>query len=176
MTTIKCDCFERAFTSCSGACFDDARTYRYTLWRWWDVSRSPLVVCMLNPSTANEYELDPTLRRVQQFAKAYGHGGFIVVNAFALRSTDPSELTRGISDPVGPFNDEHIREFASPGAIVVAGWGSNLMKRQLRYRAAHLARLIPNAKCWLQNADGTPTHPLYQPSSRALVDYAWNPA
>lgn len=38
-------------------------TYRYTLERWWDRTRKPLVFFLLNPSTADASTDDRTLRR-----------------------------------------------------------------------------------------------------------------
>ncbi len=72
-----------------------------------------MVVCMLNPSTADAHRGDPTIRRVKQLAAAAGAHHLKVVNLFAARSTNPKNL-RDIADPVGPKNDIMIRH-SSPG-------------------------------------------------------------
>jgi hypothetical protein len=74
----------------SAAVFDStAREYRYLLTRIWDPAVKPVVFLMLNPSTADAFEDDPTSRRCTGFAKREGAGGLVVVNLFGLRSTDP---------------------------------------------------------------------------------------
>ena len=55
----------------SGAELSGDRYYRYSLWRQWDEGPSVLWI-MLNPSTADVYVDDPTIRRCVGFAKAWG--------------------------------------------------------------------------------------------------------
>jgi hypothetical protein len=75
----------------SSATFDDTRKYRYTLLRYWGPSTDmPLVLFIgLNPSTADEKVLDPTVRKCCIWAKEWGYGGMIMMNVYAFRSTDP---------------------------------------------------------------------------------------
>jgi hypothetical protein len=40
-----------------------ASAYRYLLWRTWDASASRLLWVVLSPSTVDEQDDDPTLRR-----------------------------------------------------------------------------------------------------------------
>ena len=105
--------------------------YRYWLRRAWS---SGALVCwiMLNPSTADATTDDPTIRRCIGFTKAWGYGGLVVVNLFALRATDPKALrlpyNYSQSDylgVVGPFNDEAIVEECDRAALVVAAWGNH---------------------------------------------------
>lgn len=44
----------------SGALFSPCRLYRYKLWRKWG-DAPPAVFVMLNPSTADEIDNDPTV-------------------------------------------------------------------------------------------------------------------
>jgi hypothetical protein len=86
----------------AGAIFDDKRrVYRYVLWwRWGDATKRCLFI-MLNPSTADEHVLDPTVKKCVKWARSWGFGALDVCNLFAWRATDPSELYH-IPDPVGP--------------------------------------------------------------------------
>lgn len=67
----------------SGAEFSDCRTYRYALWRKWDWQgfANQVMFIGLNPSTADETEDDPTIRRCIRFAKDRGFGGLMMMNA-----------------------------------------------------------------------------------------------
>lgn len=88
----------------TGATFSPCRNWRYSLWRIWDPERAPLLCILLNPSTADETENDPTVTRCQQRAQSGEFGGILIGNIFALRSTDPSVLYKS-PDPIGPEND-----------------------------------------------------------------------
>jgi hypothetical protein len=83
------------------------RTYRYSLFRVWNPKFPSVMFVGLNPSTADEQEDDPTVRRCVGFARKWNFGGLILVNLFAYRSTDPAGLLEA-EDPVGPGNDKHI--------------------------------------------------------------------
>src|SRR5580693_7206992 len=82
--------------------------YRYSLTRIWDSSLFPMVFIMLNPSTADHRNDDPTITRCRNRALRDNTAGrLVVVNLFALRATDPRALTRH-PEPVGPGNDDWI--------------------------------------------------------------------
>lgn len=85
----------------------DCRTYRYELWRTWDESKPYAMFIGLNPSTADETEDDPTIRRCINFAKTWGYGGLCMTNLFAYRATQPEDMKRA-SDPIGNKNDETL--------------------------------------------------------------------
>ena len=68
------------------------KKYRYSLTRIWDEDKPNVMFVMLNPSTADEKNDDPTIRRCINFAKDFGAGGIYVVNLFPLRATNPNEL------------------------------------------------------------------------------------
>src|SRR5262245_13227298 len=96
--------------------------YRYALTRTWGDPKKVVCWVMLNPSTADADQDDPTIRRCLGFSRAWGAGGLVVVNLFALRATDPDQL-RIAADPVGPDNDSHLST-AAFGRLVVAAWGA----------------------------------------------------
>ena len=157
------------------AVFDSkARIYRYLLTRIWDPSIPPVVFLMLNPSTADALEDDATIRRLsgpKGFARTLGGGGLIVVNLFALRSTDPRVL-RDHPDPVGPLNDAFIRQATAGAHTVVAAWGAGGGQhgRGARVTQALTARYTA-LHCLGVTAAGQPRHPLYLPGDAALKPY-----
>ena len=159
-------------TGHSEAVFSADGTYRYLLVRRWDQPGPAMTCLMLNPSTADALADDPTIRRVLGFARREGAGTLNVVNLFALRATDPRELSRH-PDPVGPHNDEFILRHCTPGARVLAAWGTG---GQLRGRAAEVAgRLRDHGAqlvCLGVTAGGEPRHPLYVRANTPLASFS----
>ena len=97
--------------------------YRYTLHRWW----GPGPCCcwiMLNPNTATEDTDDPTLPPTLHPVLRQGYGHLVVVNLFALRSTNPAALADH-ADPIGTDNDQAIVTAARHAGIVVCAWGAH---------------------------------------------------
>lgn len=143
----------------SKAGFDKTREYRYWLIRRWDAGENPTTLAwlLLNPSTADETKDDPTMRRCAQYSATWGYGGMVVLNIFALRSTDPRQLYKHEA-PIGPDNDATI-EARLRGLPGVAAWGAHgaHLGRGLRLRARY-----PNLKVFGLTKGGQPKHPLYQ--------------
>ncbi len=152
----------------SGAVFDGP--YRYLLWRRWADADGVLFV-MLNPSTADARDDDPTIRRCLGFARAWGFGGVEVVNLFAWRATSPRDLRRAAA-PIGPRNDQVIAEAAARVQAVIVAWGVHGAHRDRdRQVAAVLEARRP--RCLGATAAGAPRHPLYvRAAARAS---AWAP-
>lgn len=160
-----------------GAEFDAARIYRYSLTRMWgggSLSEWRTVLwIMLNPSTADERVLDPTLRKCEQFSLRWGYDGFEIVNLFALRSTDPKALSVH-PKPVGEdavINDKWIEEACSAADLIVCGWGAEPIAQG---RAAIVRSMLRHyeLKCLGVNQDGSPKHPLYLSYSTPLTSFA----
>lgn len=158
----------------NGAVFSPCDRYRYTLWRRWPGAGTKfLIMVMLNPSTADCEKNDPTVERCQRRAMRLGFAGLIVLNIFALRSTDPDALYCE-SDPIGPDNDRHIRDvlWQFDLSTVICAWGGH---GKLRDRGDQVRKMILDAghvpHVFRLNDDGTPSHPLYLPYS--LLPRRW---
>ena len=155
------------------AVFDPSRTYRYLLTRTWNPAWPPAVFIMLNPSTADAFTLDPTIRRCMTFARTWCAGGIRVVNLFAYRAVRPSALSMA-GNPVGDLNDEFIRRACEPSAaVVVAAWGAY----GAADRAAEVTLLLDGTPlyCLGTTKGGHPRHPLYVPGSTPLEPYGETP-
>jgi hypothetical protein len=143
--------------------------YRYRLSRMWDEELSVVNFLMLNPSTASHQVNDPTVIRCIGYSKAWGYGGLLITNLFALRSTDPDAL-KSAADPVGPLNDRHIAEVARSSAIVVAAWGAH---PGIEGRARDVRRMLADAgiplHCLALTKGGHPGHPLFLKSDLVPV-------
>lgn len=149
--------------------------YRYSLTRpatQLHPTTGPAVFCMLNPSTADASIDDPTIRRCRGFAEAWDAAGIVVVNLYALRSTDPRALWSH-ADPTGPDNDGVLSNAARQQQDIVCAWGANA--RQDRVAAAVEIFQRAGARLWCLGTtkSGAPRHPLYIRRDQPLV--RWTP-
>jgi hypothetical protein len=141
--------------------------YRYELERRWGPGE-PLVWVMLNPSTADAFQDDPTIRRIVRFTVDACHNALLVVNLYALRATDPALM---LSDPnrVGPLNDKVLARARHRGPIVAA-WGAGAQPaRVFDVLEGPLAGV--HVSCLGTTKKGHPRHPLYVPADQPLTPY-----
>ena len=141
-----------------GATFSPCRTYRYALWRIWDHDSERVMFIGLNPSTADETEDDPTIRRCIGFAKSWGYGGIYMLNAYAFRATKPKDMQTATVCPIGPCNDSALAEYAHKSELHIAAWGSHCTP--IRELDACVAIDKP-VYCLGKTKHGRPKHPLY---------------
>jgi hypothetical protein len=147
--------------SASGAQFSPCRRWRYLLWRRWDEGRPLANFLMLNPSTADEVQLDPSCTRARIYAERWGYGGLIVTNIFGWRATDPGEM-KAVRDPVGRGNDAAIVRAAKEAALVVCAWGNHGAHQERSATVLTALRSRQVALNYLKiNSSGEPAHPLY---------------
>jgi hypothetical protein len=86
---------------------------------------SRMAVILKNPSTAGLERSDPTAGRLEAWARRRAYGTLIIVNLFALRSTDPAGLNHhAYPRAVGPENDAFLRHAASTAGTLVLAWGN----------------------------------------------------
>jgi len=163
------------------ATFSPCRRYRYTLTITWDETKPLAAFIGLNPSTADEVQDDPTIRRCRDFAQQWGCGGMVMLNLFAFRATNPevmkaeeypiehdyyANLLTGLVRPIVEHNENLP---GSPNGPIVACWGTHGDSHKYHPNFGHwvirrfawVYRGTPALQCLGQNADGTPKHPLY---------------
>jgi hypothetical protein len=148
-----------------GAIFSPDRKFRYNLWRSWDTSRPVVTFVCLNPSTADENVDDPTVRRCINFALHWKYGGMNMMNTFALRSTDPLELTINKAAALGPENDNYLREIIGPVVVAWGNWG------RLYGRSEEMRHILGEASCFGLTKLREPRHPLYLHHSTELIPW-----
>ena len=140
-----------------GAVISDCGLYRYALWRVWNLTLPLILFIMLNPSKADAFIDDPTIRRCIGFAVSLKAGGFLVGNLFAFRATRVRDMKRA-SMPVGADNDRWLSQLSTLAQIKIAAWGvhGNFMGRD-----REVCALIPQMSCLGTTKDGRPRHPLF---------------
>lgn len=147
------------------AILSDCGKYRYYLHRQIGLGgRGSCCFVMLNPSTADATQDDPTIRRCIGYTKTLGCDSLEVVNLFAYRSTDPAMLaamSRAIA--IGPENDSHIVRAVALANFVLCAWGNH---GSLFGRDQEVLTLIRNTGAKpmalkINSKSGQPAHPLY---------------
>lgn len=155
------------FSERNGAEFSECRKYRYALWRIWD-EKLPLVMFVgLNPSTANETEVDNTIKSVIRISKSNGFGGFYMMNCFPYVSTDPDQL-RDFGNTA--LNDHWLYQIGAICKEIIFAWGAFKVVKDLG-RDIELAGMFPTAKALEILKDGSPKHPLYCKGSTLFVNF-----
>lgn len=150
-----------AGTAESGAIFTECTKYRPLLWRIWEPNEHYMAFIGLNPSTADENKLDPTVTRCRNYAKSWGYGGFYMLNIFDYRSTDPFAM-KALEVPNSDHNDRYILETCKKSKKVVCCWGNHgaHMDRGDAVRQMLDANQI-DKYAFALNKSGAPKHPLY---------------
>lgn len=154
------------------AVFSDCERYRYLLRIVWDETKSLCQFVGLNPSTADEMKDDPTLRRVKDFARRWGHGGVLMTNLFAFRATKPDDMMRADNpNGEGSINQETILSAASEVTCIVAAWGKDGAHIQTGYAMKYLLQIMGHGRklhCFKLCQNGEPYHPLYMAADTPL--------
>lgn len=148
--------------------------YRTLLHRTVGVSGPSIAWVLLNPSTADAFNDDPTLRRVLGFSRRAHMSTVTVANLFTLRATQPRDLLAAIRDgvdAVGPGADQALAAVVQCDAVVMA-WGRPA-NRAVKSRAKQVAHRLLQSGCALFTVgppllNGHPRHPLYAPYTAGL--------
>lgn len=156
----------------ASALVSEDKKYRYILERRWDPSLPRMVLIGLNPSVADGFIDDRTVRRCLDFARREKCGALLMLNLFAFRSTDPRVL-RLQDDPVGPENDENLRLHATRPELFVAAWGAPAAWARPRIKAVEAIFKAQGRRlyCFGTTLEGYPRHPLYLGSSTPLEKF-----
>ena len=170
------------------AAFSSCGRYRWVLrrpilGRSEDEPLKQLLFVGLNPSRADAGHDDPTLRRLQRFARDWRYHQLVVLNLFGRISPSPAALRR-CGDPVGPSSDHVLNSWfeawaRSPAWDLWLGWGE---QGSLNLRDQEVLLMLCSALAGrLQGApplvigttrSGQPRHPLYVAAGRLLSPWA----
>ncbi len=132
--------------------------------------RNPLVCIGVNPSTAEPNKLDPTLRSVKAWSKRLGYDGWIMLNLYPQRATNPNNLHNKPICWLHRENKKWIYRYLGSGYIsqrtIWAAWGTLIEKRS--YLKCGLRAIIEESIInhnWItigkRSQAGHPHHPLY---------------
>lgn len=153
--------------------------YRYWLYRDWSDDRpadsTPFAVPSqirskrfilwigMNPSTAQSYVDDPTIRREIEFSRRAGLTRYLKCNVMDYRATHPNDLRGPGVTPCSDVNRGNIQEWAQAAYGIVACWGKTHKshRKYIDNVRFDLRRFGAKVVCLGRNSDGSPKHPLY---------------
>jgi hypothetical protein len=165
-----------------GAWISPGGVYRTLLWRTFGDRdhRRPMAFGMLNPSTADAFIDDPTIRRCLGFAYRENCGGIIVVNASPYRATDPHELRAAREAGKNVYYTAaniHGLNMASDlfGKFVLA-WGAGIPLWLDDQAGVMMQAARGLGLCLGTTKAGMPRHPLYVRSDVQLTKYQMRPS
>lgn len=153
----------------------DCGLYRWWLRRAWTFrnpdgtvwpGKGAVCFVMLNPSTADGLQDDPTIRRCIGFAQSWGYHTLIVRNLFPWRATNPKELFRAATVTGGERGDIELLT-AMTADLVVAAWGAGVpFGRNIEALKIFDSFPAKPIHCLELTKHGHPRHPLYVKSDR----------
>lgn len=109
---------------------DYNNTVRYTLGQPSSDGRN--IICFgINPSTAEPNRLDPTLQSVARIARINNYSGWIMLNVYPQRATDPNDMDQNYRKELHENNLSHIKQILSDYECDLwAAWGTLIHKRK----------------------------------------------
>jgi hypothetical protein len=154
--------------------FNQDRTHRFTLFRYWGDIDDFVVGISMNPSGADESVSDRTVSGMVDRARlVWKVGAYYQLNAMSVRLTDSKDLKR-VEKTNLPENDDYIRLLAPKARFVVVSWGNpgHECGRGPEVERILLEVCDPNKiLCFGKTKSGAPLHPLYQKRHAALIPY-----
>lgn len=153
---------------------DPKNLYRFSLGY---CSRSPLLCIGVNPSTASPEKLDPTIQSVARIAKNNSYDGWIMINLYPQRSTNPNEMHSQLNDAIYQQNLHIIKSILDKYDIseIWAAWGTLITKRTYLLKCLSDIYSITSNYNWVTfgriSKDGHPHHPLYLNSKASKTTF-----
>lgn len=138
-----------------------------------------ILVIGVNPSKADDKQDDPTIRNVRKFVKStHFIDGWIMVNPYPLRNSDPRELPSECDNALVEYNIKIINEIIQKFNVkyVWAGWGSGIEEKEYLWKCLYrLIQSIPSSLKWFSrpglSMNGNVIHPYYPRGEVKLVDF-----
>lgn len=162
--------------------FSPCGRYRFELRRQWVDGPVPRTVTfvMLNPSTADAEQDDPTIRKCIGFAQRWEFEALVVVNVLAYCATKPDDIPSYSGMAIGIDNRKWLQSAILESELIVPAWGRERTQFTRAYKIARSVlycmtiRSQQPTECLGFNRDGSPKHPLYIPYTADRVPFRPN--
>lgn len=103
--------------------YSDDMNHRYIIRKEWDKNKPKATIIMINPSSANEVEIDHTTMNVINNLNRLEYGAVDITNLFSLICPKIS-YRKSIGELVEDENDIYIEKSCLKSDIVIVAWGS----------------------------------------------------
>ncbi len=140
--------------------------HRHYLLRIWDNTKAYVNYIMLNPSTADGINDDPTTRKLIHYTKQEGYGGFIVTNLCSYRTSSPQVLIEANRLEGYVYNDEtnhwikYVANICELHVLAYGNHGDCFIKR-VKFVHKVLDKLGKHFYCFAVTKTNQPLHPLH---------------
>lgn len=126
-----------------------------------------LIVIGVNPSKATDKMSDPTMTKVLGFADHNGYDGFLMLNLYPQRCTNPNDLDKEMDEGLHQANLKHIAsEISNMDSVsVLLAFGDTITCRPYLKTCLKdvISLLMPKNPKWFQigelTRNGNPRHP-----------------
>ena len=141
-----------------------------------EVGTNTIICFGVNPSTANDIKDDPTISKIRKIASENNCDGWIMLNLYPQRATNPNDMHIKAADDLTVKNYEVIRSVFNiySNALTLASWGNAIEKRKyLKDCLKEILAIAPDRKwvCRVKlTVKGNPRHQLYVPDNTKLQD------
>ena len=143
--------------------FYDNRMFRYSLKCKIQDKGESITVILMNPSLADEYGLDSTLKNVKDFLREQKiFSEFEVLNIFPIRTPNSGNVAKSMKkcSNIQKMNDEYIKTTLLKSKNVLVAWGSKY-HNQAKWVLKFLRDNDKDKDCvfvYSVNKDGSPKH------------------
>ncbi|MCZ2477682.1 DUF1643 domain-containing protein [Aquirufa antheringensis] len=140
------------------------------------------IVCIgINPSTATPDKLDPTIRKVEKITALNDFDGWVMINVYPQRATNPNDLDSESNFKLHQENLLAIKALADTASIgkIWACWGNLIQIRPFLYNCLNdIVNVLQNEDKWVSLNGLTkmqnPKHPLYLPYNSVFEEFNIN--
>lgn len=144
--------------------------------------KNMLYVFGVNPSTATDTDSDPTMTRVVEFSRRNGYSGFVMMNLYPLRCTNPNALPHNIDFELHQKNLQKIKDIIGnkKNPVVLLAFGNTInVAPYLKDCLKDIVDLLqPLNPIWKQIGEptkmGNPRHPSRAAYSMGIHDFDVN--
>lgn len=142
------------------------------------IGSNTLVVFGVNPSTATDQVFDNTIRRIEGYSRVHGFDGWLMLNLYPQRSTDPRGLHTEIDLALHAENMMHIAEVLAlaQNFTLCAAWGQVIRERNYLKNCLECINASIDGHEWHSigqaTKEGHPRHPLYVKTTAPLEKFS----
>ena len=139
-------------------------TARFTLG---ELGMRNLVVFGVNPSTATDQIFDQTIRRIKGYSRTHGYEGWLMLNLYPQRATNPKGLHMEVDLRLHAENMEQIAQALALAQdfTLCAAWGQVIRERDYLTTCLECISRSISDREWHSigepTKEGHPRHPLY---------------